>query len=474
MRSPAARAKRPVTRIDITASLLAKVLPRPLTPHIDQARRDAHAVLDGFFGERELSYRSEEHPAREPQRLDQIDPVELSLPRGLRKGYASLKRDVHVVVRGFAGEHPPPLIARRTKAPSTNVRRRLDTAQSSASHRMRIEAVIRETADAITLQLRDVSGAPHTFEPGQFLSLRVDLGGETLWRAYSLSTDPASGVLAVTIKRVEGGRVSNHLNDHAQVGQVLEVRGPSGRFTLAPSAEARHLVLLGGGSGITPLMSHARHWLACEPHTRVTLIYGNRRIEDIVFREALSELVRDYGGRLVVRHVLSEPVAGFEAGEGILDQATCERELAFVGARDDGRTEYLLCGPEPMMNAAHAALVARGVAEERIHEERFSGPAPSGGLRLTYTEQLVSFRIKDKQADVKVRPGQTLLDAATEANLPLDFSCTMGGCGACMAHLVDGSVHMEEPNCLSAAERSQGKILTCVARPTGPCRVEKA
>jgi ferredoxin-NADP reductase len=469
MRSPA-RPTRPITRVDVAASLLSKVAPRPLVPHIDQARRDLRAVVDGLLGRNELSYRSEQHPSRPPPALSDIDPIEHSLPQVLRPRYLSLKRDATVVLRGLAGEHPSPLIERKPRK-STD-KRSLATAATSTSHRMRIEAVTRETADAITLTLADVTGARTVFAPGQFLSVRADVAGETLWRAYSICTCPSSGKLAITIKRVADGRVSNHLNDHAHVGQVLEVRGPSGRFTLRPSTTARHIALIGGGSGITPLISHARHWLEQEPHTRVTLLYGNRRLEDIVFREALSELVRAYAGRFTLRHVLSEPAPSFAAGLGMLDRATTARELETLGLVDDERTVYLICGPEPMMDAARAVLLARGVAEERIHEERFTAPTTTP-VKQAYTEQLVTVRVKGKDASVRVPAGQTILEAATAQNVPLEFSCTMGGCGACMAHLVDGSVDMEEPNCLSKAEREDGKILTCVARPTSPCRVEQ-
>lgn len=335
--------------------------------------------------------------------------------------------------------------------------------------------VIRETDQAVTLELADERGERLHYQAGQFFSVGVQVGSETLWRAYSLSSAPHEATAAITIKRVPDGRVSNRLCDTAAPGMMLNVRGPSGRFVLPPATGPRHVVLIGGGSGITPLMGHLKTLLHSEPETTVTLIYGNRRHADIIFRDALAHLAREHEPRLKLRHVLEEPSEGFEAGEGQLDREATERELTALGIEDKANTLYLVCGPELMIDAVREALAARGVADARVLMERFATPPSRAASSVSplSREELVSLRVGSRLVRVPVKAGQSILEAGLAAGLPLEFSCTMGGCGACMLQLTEGQVTMDEPNCLSERERAENKVLACIARPCGPCTLEK-
>jgi ferredoxin-NADP reductase len=343
---------------------------------------------------------------------------------------------------------------------------------------MRVASVVRETPDAVTLVLEELTGAPVTFLPGQFFTVIVTVDGVSLRRAYSASSAPgAEGAsrVSLTIKRVERGKVSHFLNDQVKPGMELEVLGPSGSFTPEPSTGgARHLVLIGGGSGITPLISIARTVLPTEPATSVSLIYGNRREQDIIFREALAALAREYPGRFRLRHVLSEPPEGWRGGVGMLNRYVVEDEISALPGMDAGPATWFLCGPEPMMVEARAALRSWGVKPERIREERFtqphlraSSPAPSA-----QAPQPVEFRIHGTSRSVTVSAGMSMLEAGIAAGLPLRYSCTMGGCGTCRVKLRDGQVAMEEPNCLMPQEREQGQVLACIARPVTPVVVD--
>jgi len=343
---------------------------------------------------------------------------------------------------------------------------------------MRVVSVVRETHDAVTLVLEDLTGAPVTFLPGQFFTVLVTVDGVSLRRAYSASSAPgAEGAsrVSLTIKRVAGGRVSHFLNDQMKPGMALEVLGPSGSFTPGLSAGGpRHLVLIGGGSGITPLISIARAVLATEPATSVSLIYGNRREQDIIFREALAALAREYAGRFRLRHVLSEPPEGWRGGVGMLNRYVVEDELSALPGMDAGPATWFICGPDPMMVEARAALRSWGVKPERIREERFTqphlraaGPAPSA-----QTPQPVEFRIRGTSRNVTVSSGLSMLEAGIAAGLPLRYSCTMGGCGTCRVKLREGQVAMEEPNCLMPEEREQGQVLACISRPVTPVVVD--
>ena len=393
-----------------------------------------------------------------------VRPAHAPMQVRARRALGRLGRDLRAVADGLRGQGAEPLVRRtRRTAP-------VAATAAAGAREVRVAEVRRETADAITLVLEDVAGAPLRFVPGQFFTLLVDIDGETVRRAYSASssfTDEARA--AITIKRVAGGRVSNHLHDRVRAGDRLRVLGPSGDFTVAPDpAHRRHLVLLGGGSGITPLMAITRAVLVREPDSRITLIVGNRSDADIVFRDELAALAAAHPDALRLRHVLEEPVA-LAATRGRLDEATVAAQLDALD-RVDLPTEYFVCGPAPMMAAARAALLARGVAPAEIREERFASPArpPSS---TPSAPQPVTLRRAGQERGVLVPPGTTLLDAGLGAGLAMPFSCAMGGCGACAVDVISGAVEMEEPNCLSADERARGVVLACVARPTGPCTI---
>ncbi|WP_394834240.1 ferredoxin--NADP reductase [Pendulispora rubella] len=324
--------------------------------------------------------------------------------------------------------------------------------------------VVRETDDAVSLVLRDPSGAPFVFSPGQFLTLIVEVAGERLRRSYSISSSAdVTDTATVTVKRVAGGKVSGHLVERAQAGMHIEVLGPAGAFT--PSSHA--LVLFAGGSGITPMMSIARTTLARDPEARIALIYGSRSARDIIFKEALDALVREHAPRLVVRHVLGEA----------LDRTVAARELDALGGEHAGRpeTEYFMCGPEPMMQEVRLALGARGVPDAAVREEKFT---PARPLRVApandapRAENTVQLRVRregtDPAIEVRIPTNVPILQAALAAGVELPYSCTEGGCGACRVHVDDPStIDMDVANCLSSKEIREGYILTCVSRARG-------
>jgi ring-1,2-phenylacetyl-CoA epoxidase subunit PaaE len=384
----------------------------------------------------------------------------------VRSTLRALRRDIATLAASLTGRAPAPVV--RTVARGLMA--------SRPSRRLRVARVVRETEDAVTLVLEDPRGAPIPFAPGQFFTLAVPLGDELCKRAYSASSNALEGDrVAVTIKRTPDGRVSKHLVQNAREGDCFEVLGPSGSFTPEPASAPRRLVLVGGGSGITPLASIARTLLASEPLTRVDLVYGNRSIDDVIFKQALDALVSEprVGARFAVRHVLERPPAGWTGGTGLLDGEALARELdALDRGHNPGAltTGYFLCGPDPMMRAARACLEARGVAPTRIREERFA--SAQADLSLSGDAQAVTVRLRTGPREIVVGPRRTVLEAAIDAGIDMPYSCTVGGCGTCRVRLLQGTVAMDEPNCLSEPERAERYVLACVARPTSPCVVE--
>ncbi|HEX3343146.1 MAG TPA: ferredoxin--NADP reductase [Polyangiaceae bacterium] len=388
----------------------------------------------------------------------------------LARGLEQLRRDVVTAAGALVGRNPPPLV-RVAATPSSPV------AHTPDVRPMRVAHLVRETPDAVTVVLVHPGGEPVAFAAGQFFTLHVRLpDGDIARRAYSASSSPLDPArVAVTVKRVAGGRVSTHFVERLREGDVIDVHGPSGSFTPAPARGPRRIVLVGGGSGITPLASIARTLLATEPDTRVVLVYGNRAREDVIFHDALHALAGEHpnAGRFVVRHVLESPPAGWSGGVGRLDGAALERELAGLGIADALPTEYYLCGPDPLMQAARTFLAGRGVAHASIHEERFVSAHASPAAAPSAAHAVV-VRSRAGVGRLVVPPGRTLLEAAFDARVDLPFSCTVGGCGACRVRLVDGDVAMDEPNCLTPEERAAGYVLACMSRPGSACTVEVA
>lgn len=335
---------------------------------------------------------------------------------------------------------------------------------------LRVREVIRETADAISVVLANPDGQPIHFRPGMFYTVVVNLDGREYRRAYSLSSAAHHGDQAViTVKRVSGGLVSNWLNDQLKAGDTLRVLGPSGNFTVTPDAAmARNLLLVAGGSGITPLMSITRTLLECEPLTRIHLFYGNRGLDDIIFRDALCMLEQEYDERLSVIHVLENPPEAWQGETGRLDRATFSRLLDGVLA-DNPLTELevFTCGPEPVMQGVQDEVLARGLPAARFHQEKFT-PAAGPADTAQFSAQPVKVRYNGQTWSATAAPGQTLLEAGLSAGAPMQFSCTLGGCGRCRVRVTEGSVDMPEPNCLMPEEKEQRYALSCIARACSP------
>jgi ferredoxin-NADP reductase len=328
-----------------------------------------------------------------------------------------------------------------------------------ARHALRVAEVVEETPSTRTFVLASPDGGAPAFsyQAGQHLTLLVDAGGTTHRRCYSFSTSPlAGGLPAITVKRTADGIVSRHLHEHVRTGDTLVSLDPTGEFTLATDATARrHVVLVAGGVGITPLISLAETVLRAEPGSRVTLLSGNRSEDEIVFRRRLDALARQFATRFTVVHSLDTAAEGWTGLRGPLDGARVLQALGEVVA-----DAYFVCGPEPMMHSVCAALEAAGVARDRLRTERFAY-ASGGSVRVPDHAAEVTFAASGRT--VTARAGQTLLQAGLEAGIPLPSSCTMGGCGACKVKKASGSVVMSEPNCLSETERAAGYVLACCA-----------
>lgn len=463
--------------IDVAASALVHLLPRPFARAVDQARRDATSVVDGLSGRRTPSFSTREAPLVRPTALDAIDPVYEMLPDVLARPYATLTRDLRTITRELRGDRMPAVVPRPAVIRATP---KADAPLATPARRaLVVRSLVHETRDALAIELSDPSGAPLTFVPGQFLTLHLTIDGHALRRAYSISSAPADGTsVTIVVKRIDGGLASTHLHQTLREGDRLEIAGPSGSFVVPPASAPRHLVLFAGGSGITPVMSIVRTTLASEPGARVTLVYGNRRESDVIFRDRLATLAREHDERLRVVHVLEEP-SELAARIGRPDAAMVSslvRELS-LDARMPGEDAplFFVCGPAPMMASVRHALSDAGVQDTRIREERFLSPVDPASRRtenLPTTPQPITIRRRGVLRTFEQRPDETILEAAMRTGHELPSSCTLGGCGACRCRAVVGEVVVDEPSCLTDAERAEGLVLTCVGRARGPVTLE--
>ena len=337
-------------------------------------------------------------------------------------------------------------------------------------HSLTVKEVVRETADAITIVFEQPE-PPIEYKAGQFLTLLADINGKSVRRAYSLSSSPfIDKDLAVTVKRVQGGVMSNYLNDTIKAGEEMEVMEPMGQFTTEFKADnKRHIVMFGGGSGITPLMSHAKSTMVQEPHSIVSLIYANRDINSIIFKDALQDLETKYEGRFRVIHILDNAPLEWQGPSGLLNHEMLNDLLERIPNWGIDKTTYIMCGPEGMMNNVETLLAQQNIPADRIFKESFvAGTINKETGAATDTEiktQTVTIIYEDEEYQVVVDPKTHILDAALDMDIGLPYSCQSGLCTACRGKCVSGKVKMDEEEGLSKAEKEAGYVLPCVSHP---------
>jgi len=355
-----------------------------------------------------------------------------------------------------------------------------DDVKQDSSHgghyfQLKVKEVIRENEEAITIVFD--SSPKIKYKSGQFLTLILPFDGKKIRRCYSLCSSPyVDENPCVMVKRIEGGLVSNHLNDNLKSGDEIEVMEPMGNFTTEFNENnKRHVIMFGGGSGITPFMSIIKSTLSAESQSILTLIYCNRNLESIIYKDKLEELQNQYEGRLRIIHVLDDAPLNWQGPSGLLNPEILQQLFERIPDWGIDRTVYLMCGPEGMMKNAQTLLEERGIPKTKIFKESFvqgtigKEDRPKQEIEEDETKAYTVTILYDGQEhSFEVQPGEHILETALDLDIDLPFSCQSGLCTACRGKLLSGKMVLDEDEGLSEAEKAEGYVLTCVGRPVSP------
>ncbi|MGD9603308.1 MAG: 1,2-phenylacetyl-CoA epoxidase subunit PaaE [Gammaproteobacteria bacterium] len=341
-------------------------------------------------------------------------------------------------------------------------------------HALSVADVRREGEDAVSVALTVPAAlrAAFRFTAGQYLTVRRPADTSDVRRSYSLCSAPDEDDLRIGVREIPQGALSTWLNRELAPGMTLECMPPDGHFGAPLQAAAgRHLLLIAVGSGITPMLSIAKSALAADPGTRVTLLYGNRRLATTMFREDLEDLKNRYLQRFVVHYVFSRETQEVPLHDGRLNGARIGEFLAYL-VPPASVDHAFLCGPAAMLADAEDALRTAGIAADRIHVERFgvagipdvvrAEMAAPAGARVTVIVDGVRREIGFAHST------DSILDAARAAGLDLPFSCKSGVCATCRARVLEGEVRMTRNFALMQTDLDAGIVLSCQAHPVTP------
>jgi ring-1,2-phenylacetyl-CoA epoxidase subunit PaaE len=342
-------------------------------------------------------------------------------------------------------------------------------------HPLTVAKVKHETRDAIAVtfdvppELKDA----FQYQQGQHLTLRAMIDGEDVRRSYSICSAVQDDRLRVAIKRVPGGAFSTWANECIRPGVTIDVMPPEGRFNLPLEPEShRHYLAFAAGSGITPILSIIKTTLIAEPHSKFTLLYGNRASSSVIFRDELTDLKDQYLERLNLVYIMSREPQDIELFHGRITEDKC-RALFQHWLRVEDVDHAFICGPEDMMHGVSAALQEAGMPLARIRIELFAAGAARSERKPRHTaaaearHQTEVTVIMDGNHAVFTmdKDKESLLDAGLRAGIDMRYSCKGGVCSTCRCKLLEGQVDMDVNYALEDYEVARGFVLSCQSFP---------
>lgn len=341
---------------------------------------------------------------------------------------------------------------------------------------LKVLALRKETADTVTVIFKQPGLKKITYLPGQYLTVIFKINGRRYIRPYSFSSAPLVDTdLEVTIKRVPGGIVSNHIIDRLGIGDLVEVMEPMGSFTLDYDLIRldTHLVLWGAGSGITPLMSIIKYALFKNLVKHVTLVYGNRTSDSVIFKDKIQSLKEQCTNAFSLRNFHTQLTIGQENPDVVQGRIDPAKVLSVMQSEGGFKnTVHYICGPTGLKESVKAVLSDLGIESKAIFSEEFEIVRDPADFESIIT-RMVAIKKDGEHLLVEVVKGKSILEAGLDARIELTYSCQVGDCLICKGRLTKGKVKM-----IGIAERpkelKENEYLLCCSFPlTDDVEVEK-
>lgn len=338
----------------------------------------------------------------------------------------------------------------------------------SAFFPLTIKEIIRETPQAVSIDfdIPEDLKSDFSFKAGQYITIKTEIEGKEVRRAYSLCSPPEGDSFKVTVKEVQGGKFSGIANNKLKAGDTLEVHPPEGKFVFEPTegAKAKIYAAFAAGSGITPVLSILKTVLNKEPLSRFVLIYGNKTPEETIFFKELLDLQLKFPDRLFIEFVYSQ------CKEENCHFGRIEASTVNYVIRNKFKTEefekFFLCGPEPMINDIKEVLLKNGIDKEKVTFELFTVSEEGEVKEPLEGDTELTVMVDDEETTFSMPQNTTVLEAALDQGLDVPYSCQGGICSSCVARITEGEATMKKNSILVDSEIEEGLILTCQAHPT--------
>ena len=333
----------------------------------------------------------------------------------------------------------------------------------SKFHSLTVTDINNLTSDAVEINFDISKTNDFDFLPGQYITLKHEIDGEEVRRAYSICSAPSEG-LCIGVKKVQGGKMSTFLVNNLNIGDTLEVMPPSGNFIF--NGDQSHAVAICAGSGITPIFSMIK---SSRANTRFSLLYGNKSEESAMFLDELKDIKKSKSRNLDL-HLFFSKERVLSSINGRIDKNNLQQMLNTFNDLKEAN-EYYICGPGDLIDNVKELLLLNNVNESKIHFERFTASEKADNVSTKDNDILSNVTVCVDGDDFEFTlssKGQYILDAAMEHGADVPYSCKGAVCCTCKGKVMEGKVTMDANYSLSDDEVAQGYFLGCQARPASP------
>ncbi len=338
----------------------------------------------------------------------------------------------------------------------------------SVFYKLPVKEIIRETQNTVSILFDIPENLKNEFHfiPGQYITIKQEINGELLRRAYSICSSLKSDEIRIAVKAIDNGKFSVFANTKLKEGDILEASIPEGKFILQTDKENNNdYIAFVSGSGITPVLSMIETVLEIEKNSKFILIYGNKSSDQTIFKTKLDKLSKLYPNNFEVNYVFSQKTEDYALSGRINKDIVSE--ITKNKYKNITFDQVFLCGPESMINTVKDDLTNQGVSSKNILFELFSisSSIKEKTKEISGTSQ-ITFILDEEEDTFEMQKSETILSAALRNNLDAPYSCQGGICSSCLAKVIEGEAVMDKNTILNEEEVSEGLILACQAHPT--------